>query len=193
MDRQPDEALRSVNKERITRVICWAVVAVVAAFTFQASVGSNVVQLPQQTRVAAVLPSVLPQGWAFFTKAADSSALSVYRTEDGIENFTVAANADPSWVFGLNRSSRYQGLEITSLLQGIGEEAWTDCGAGGGVADCIRALPTAKSVENTMAMQTVCGRIAVVAEGVTEWAYRDLVDGALIPREAIELEVSCDN
>ena len=182
-----------MNKEPITRVICWAVVAVVAVFAFQASAGSNVLQLPQQTRVAAVLPSVLPQGWAFFTKAADSSALSVYRTEDRIENFTVAANADPSWVFGLNRASRYQGLEITSLLQGIGEDAWTDCTSGAGVADCIRNLPAAKSVKNTMAMQTVCGRVAIVAEGVTEWAYRDLVDGALIPREAIELEVSCDN
>lgn len=181
-----------MGKERITRVTCWAVVAVVAVYTSQASVGSNVLQLPQQTRVAAVLTSVLPQGWAFFTKAAESSALSVYRTEGGIDDFTAAANADPSWIFGLDRTSRYQGLEITSLLQGIGQEAWTDCKSGAAVADCIRALPAAKSVENTMAMQTVCGRIAIVAEGVTEWAYRDLIDGALLPREAIELDVSCD-
>ena len=57
----------------------------VAVYTSQASAGSNVLRLPQQTRVAAILPSVFPQGWAFFTKAADSAAISVYRVEGKID------------------------------------------------------------------------------------------------------------
>ncbi|WP_187977863.1 SdpA family antimicrobial peptide system protein [Mycetocola sp. JXN-3] len=182
-----------MNNSRLTRWGTWIVVAVISAYVFQANVTPNIVQLPLQSRVSQVVQSIMPQGWGFFTKPADSSIVSIYRNAAPLRDIGLGANSEVSWAFGLDRTSRYQGLEIASLLDGIEKQAWTECDSIEDATTCISGLPIAIPVLNVLERKTICGPVAFVAQGVSQWEYRRFAGEILIPREAIALEVNCGN
>lgn len=180
-------------KTRLARAICAILFGVFGLYVFQASVGPNILHLPAQSTVKPLINTAMPEGWAFFTKPADSSVLTVFaRADDGYREITSPANAEPQWLFGLNRESRYQAFESASLLVGVGKEHWTQCEKRETTVDCLERISSSTSVSNNGNLKTLCGSIGLVAEGVVPWSYRQFTDVVRIPREAIRLAVNCD-
>ena len=147
--------------------------------------------LPFQSEVSPVMQKVLPQGWAFFTKPADSEALVPYRIDAGVvKPLSVGEYAEPSNGFGFDRSKRRQGVESALLLQGIGKSSWKQCD-GAGVSVCVAAAPTVVRRVNGLPSPTLCGPLVMAAEQVTPWRWRHLRDQPRYVTEVLRLQVSC--
>lgn len=187
------------GRQRVSVPRSWIVLVSVAAvvagvYVVQENVAPNVINLPAQAALQASIQTVLPEGWAFFTKPVSSEIIYPFRAEDGgsFHSELVQPNGSPQYVFGWNRVARNQGVEITALLQGIGKTAWSDCTELDRAA-CLSAASSkgSKRVHNEMPVKTLCGQIVLSAEQTTVWAYRDLTSAASIPIESLALDVSC--
>lgn len=179
-------------KTRLTGIICAVLFGVFGLYVFQVSVGPNILRLPGQSTVKPIINTVMPEGWAFFTKPADSSVVTVFAADgDDFDEVTSPSNAEPQWLFGLNRESRYQAFESASLLVGVGQEKWTPCDEAESNVECLDRIEESTEVTNNGNLKTLCGGYGLVAEGVIPWSYREFSDDVRIPREAIRLEVNC--
>ena len=179
-------------RKRLTAIACSIVFGVFGLYVFQASVGPNILRLPAQSWVKPIVNTVMPEGWAFFTKPADSSVVTVFASgAGGFTEITAPSNAEPLWVFGLNRQSRYQAFESASLMLGVGKEQWTECSETETNLECLARVETVTAVDNTGELQTLCGRIGLVAEGVVPWSYRGFATDVRVPREALLVEADC--
>jgi antimicrobial peptide system SdpA family protein len=177
----------------------WILIATVVAvavgiYVVQENVAPNVVDLPAQAGLQANVQTVLPEGWAFFTKPVSSENIYPYRQESSGRFSAEIAQPDgsPQYVFGWNRIARNQGVEITALLQGIAKKSWTDC-TNLSRENCLSAAGRKKPivVHNRLPERTVCGQVILSAERTTVWAYRNLTSEASTPIESLALEVTC--
>ncbi|MGW5350923.1 SdpA family antimicrobial peptide system protein [Streptomyces sp. NPDC004031] len=163
-----------------------AVCAVVVLYAAQSQVPKNVVQLPGQDSVRPAAIAVLPQGWAFFTKSARSSEYEPFRWDGS--SWTSASLGRHS-EHGFDRVSRSQGIETALLLHEAGRAAPTPC-AQASLQDCLKKARVEAAVVNRTPGATLCGRIAVVAQTPTPFAWRDLLP-ARTPQSAVVLDVAC--
>ncbi|MFD6532731.1 SdpA family antimicrobial peptide system protein [Streptomyces sp. NPDC060184] len=166
-----------------TAVLC----AVVGLYVAQTQVPKNVVHLPGQKAVKPVAVAVAPQGWAFFTKSARGSEFEPFRWDGST---WASASLGRHSEHGFNRVSRSQGIETALLLHEAGRTTPTPC-ALATVQECLKKARGATTVVNRTPDPTLCGRIAVVEQKPTPWAWRDLLPTAHTPENAVLLEVSC--
>lgn len=179
-------------KRGLAKVACALLFGVTSLYVFQASVGPNIVRLPGQSALKPIANTLMPEGWAFFTKPADSSVITIYRaSETSFREATSPPNAEPVWLFGLNRESRYQAFEAATLLVGIDQKNWLPCSETESSVECLGRVSASVEVRHRGNPRTLCGNYGLVAEGVVPWSYRDLSNDIRIPREAVMLEVSC--
>lgn len=147
--------------------------------------------LPFQSEMSPAMRKIFPQGWAFFTKPADSEALVPYRLDgDSAVRMSVGEYAEPSNAFGFDRSKRRQGVESALLLRGIGKSAWQQC-AGADVGACATKAPKPVRRANTLPSPSLCGPVVIAAEKVTPWKWRCLRDTPRFVTEVVRLEVTC--
>ncbi|MEV0008723.1 SdpA family antimicrobial peptide system protein [Streptomyces sp. NPDC051840] len=163
-------------------VLCVVLVLYVA----QSQVPRNVVHLPGQESAKPVAVALAPQGWAFFTKSARSLEFEPFRlTPAGWVSASLGRHSE----HGFNRVSRSQGIETALLLHEAGKITPTPCTAGS-PQDCLAKARNASHVTNRTPDPTLCGRIAVVEQRPTPFAWRDLLP-ARTPKSAYLLDVTC--
>lgn len=161
---------------------------VVATYVLHSVVPGPVVVLPGPGQDA--VKSVVPQGWAFFTKDPRDDRFSVLReSSDGWETVPVGPNGDPRYVFGLHRYPRVQSVELHLLAETVPAEAWVSCA--GSWARCADALDASAPVRNAVAAPSLCGRLTIVRSEPTPWAWAHSVDPEQMPSTAARLDVSC--
>ena len=154
----------------------------------------SVLRLPADASAGQALRQVLPQSWGFFTRPAESPMVVPYEVTNVMEltPLSVGVNAEPQFWFGLDRTSRAQAVEISLLLKGIPQQEWAACT--GDVRACAEDWRTEvadRVVVNEYEKRTVCGRVAMVAEAVTPFAWRSLEPDERIPQEILILDVKC--
>lgn len=196
----PEPAPASVPvRARASRRACLVitlVLLVVGLYDVKAHVPANILALPGRAASVEVMNSLLPQGWAFFTRSPREAGLRVYPVRDGaLGGHAQPANAEPGNLFGLDRDSRSQGTEIGLLNAAVPDEAWVACEGPRDV--CLPAALEAAlagdlpSIVNTSLVQTICGPVVLSGEEPTAWAYRDLVDDRWRSVEYAAVEVTC--
>lgn len=164
-------------------VLCVVVVLYVA----QTQLPKNTLSLPGQKVVKPVAVTVAPQGWAFFTKSARSPEFEPFR-RDG--STWASASLGRHSEHGFDRISRSQGIETALLLHEAGKAPRTACELSP-VQECLEKTRVSTAVTNRTPDPTLCGRIAVVEQRPTPWAWRDLLPATRTPQSAILLDVSC--
>ncbi|MFB8102747.1 MULTISPECIES: SdpA family antimicrobial peptide system protein [Streptomyces] len=168
---------------RVTAFLCAAVILYVA----QTQLPKNALSLPGQAAVKPVAVTVAPQGWAFFTKSARSPEFEPFR-KDG--STWVSASLGRHSEHGFDRVSRSQGIETALLLHEAGKVTRTPCELSA-VQECLEKARVPAAVKNRTPHPTLCGRIAVVEQKPTPWAWRDLLPDPRTPQNAVLLDVSC--
>jgi antimicrobial peptide system SdpA family protein len=136
-----------------------------------------------------VTRQIAPQGWAFFTKDAQSDYIVPFEVSDeALRDRSVPVGASASWALGFNRVGRSQGAEIATFLQGVGQDAWTSCRS----HDDCEALADEEPlrVSNLRNDATLCGDMLLIAQKPVPWEWRNLQTDAR-PQEAIHLDVAC--
>ena len=166
----------------------WALLIVYVAQSF---VPHNVLTLPGQDTARTAATVVAPQGWAFFTKNAKDPSYIPYRMTDGHwKNVSLTPHSRPANLFGFNRASRTQGVEIALMLRQPGTR-WRNCDSADSVARCLARAQHRIRVDNPSPAPTVCGRAAIVEMKPVPWAWRDLSPHHATPTRVTGWQVSC--
>lgn len=164
-----------------------AVWTVLALYVAQAHLPDNVVKLPGQASVTDASRTVLPQGWAFFTKSPRDPDMGAWtETADGWQDARLGRHAE----FGFDRASRAQGVELGVLFYEARDIEPLEC-EGRTAPACLAAAPVSAEVVNPGPSPTLCGRVGIVHESPVPFAWRDLYDTTHIVENALVLEVTC--
>lgn len=137
------------------------------------------------------LHSIVPQGWAFFTRdPREARNLAFRRAGEGWVSALWAPHARPANAFGLNRASRAQGVELGLLLSEVSSPGlWVGCEAQ--PQDCLERAQIAARVRNISPKPTLCGTIGLARQPPIPWAWLSARERIVMPSQVVKLEVAC--
>lgn len=158
-------------------------------YALHAALPFNPIRLPLETQVQVKL--WIPEGWAFFTRdPREEVTLLFTRRDDGKWlSALMGPNATISNDFGLNRASRIQGVETTSLLKKFPKSALRDCHDEPVV--CLESIPTAGSVRNLSPNPSLCGQVGIVRQSPIPWAWWASGRPIIMPSRILRIDVIC--
>jgi antimicrobial peptide system SdpA family protein len=100
-----------------------------------------------------------------------------------------APHSEPRNLFGLNRASRAQGVEMGLLRGAVREQDFTDCNEE--AADCLRRLPPGAALQNSSPDPTLCGPVGLALRAPVPWAWTRDGSTTSMPSRVVRLEVRC--
>lgn len=185
-------AVRRGEGSRVIGLVTGAALSLVALYSAQAALPNNSLNLPAQAYASHYVPTIAPQGWAFFTKSARSQELIPYQpAADGTwSESTPGTNAEPRNAFGWNRQSRTQGIELALLTARIPGDAWATCDRDLAACDKdVEKEPVA--LPNDSPSPSLCGTTLLTLERPVPYAWRDIIDEPRVTEHAVQLELQC--
>jgi antimicrobial peptide system SdpA family protein len=134
---------------------------------------------------------LLPQGWKFFTRSAREEFIKVFAkdSQGHWQSALAEANASPGNLFGLNRKSRAQGIEIGMFTTPILKEKWADCKERLDI--CMESIATAASIPNDSPNPTLCGEIVLVRQSPAPWAWSRAGRQVVMPSKCVKVNLLC--
>jgi antimicrobial peptide system SdpA family protein len=163
--------------------------ATVALYVAVAYVPTTAVSLPLYTQIRPIVRSVIPEGWAFFTRSPREERMAPYVLRDGRwTDVHAAPHAEPQHLFGLNRISRAQGVELGLLYGAVPSTAWTSC-RGTDPARCLDGSTIALTLRNLSPDPTICGDVGLVRQEPVPWAWAHST--TVMPIKYARLTVQC--
>jgi antimicrobial peptide system SdpA family protein len=170
------------------------ILAVVFVASVFAVLPRNVLSSSESDAVGGVVARFWPQGWGFFTNAPDGAGIAVYdlSPDGGLDSLLATPQGRSSNLFGLSRTARAQGPEIALVASRIRDSNWIKCDVS--ISRCINSVRSnrPRRVQNAAPDPTLCGRLVLVQEKPTPWAYRDLVTDRFRAIKAAVLQVDCN-
>lgn len=169
-----EEGAKKRNFERVVLGVVFIATAAAASIVILSYLTQSRLDLPSTPRAAPYVRVVFPQGWAFFTKSPREPELTAYQLDADsrvIQELNSGPNATPKWYFGINRTARSQEYELRYIAEVLGNVAWTQCEDGARLS-CLQDIDDpGHKIHNPFALQTICGRVALVRHTVIPWAY----------------------
>lgn len=168
-------------------LVFWTLLAV---YTVHSQLPPNALELPLESEIRFSLRSLAPQGWAFFTKdPREHRTFALIRSHDGWRLALVGPHAEARNLFGLDRRSRAQGVEI-GLLQGqVTRDAWSPCA--GRPEECLEQIAAATSLRNPSPEPSLCGTVGLVRKEPVPWAWAGVRHTVSMPGLVLRLHVQC--
>jgi antimicrobial peptide system SdpA family protein len=168
--------------------IAWATAGL---YIVHAQIPRNVLELPFEQTVRSAIPFFVPEGWAFFTRDPREPRLLPYRRgTDGIWAYAHAGpHADIRNVFGLDRISRAQGVEIGLLLGEFADTAWRTCTDAPTL--CLDDQPPSVPITNHSPAPTLCGDVGLVRQEPVPWAWARVGSETTMPSTVVRLDIRC--
>ncbi|WP_343923222.1 SdpA family antimicrobial peptide system protein [Rhodoglobus aureus] len=158
----------------------------------------NVLTSSWQRSVRPIAQTIAPEQWGFFTKSPRDENLvpCAYDATTGWKKDALFPHSQPQYLFGLNRVSRAQGLELGILYTAIVDKNWITCGELSSASlDCLAKLTTDGNeswirIRNPSPAPTICGQGALAREVPAPWAYARIGQTGTEPL-VILIDVSC--
>lgn len=164
-------------------------IVIVSAVPYSAWVGLNSFVPRDDVRI------IVPEGWGFFTRDPREPRIVPYtlNPQGEWQNANLGPHSQGRWIFGFDRRSRAQGVEIGTLFGDVPEAGWTECGDDAEPLDPPTCLDLAEpiSVHNPSESPSLCGTVALVAQEPIPWAWRDAIDTIEMPSRVLLLDVAC--
>ncbi len=164
-----------------------AIVAVWVALIVFVACGS-ITEMPLSAGVATRtrLVSILPEGWAFFTRDPRESSKSVYLRENG--HWVRHSQAQSRVWLGLKRNDRVEGAEIEKLMSLVPASKHFKCE--GSLDACLAnpKLPVARVV-NPMLVRSLAGEVVIASAQPVPWAWSAARDRVYMPSDVVKLNV----
>jgi len=165
--------------------------ATIGLYIVHSQIPRNVLELPFERALKPAIPFFAPEGWAFFTRdPREPRLLPFRRAADGTwANAHAGPHADIRNVFGLDRISRAQGVEIGLLLGEFADTAWQSCSDAPTL--CLGDLPRTLSITNRSPAPTLCGDIGLVRQEPVPWAWASVQGETTMPSMVVRLDIRC--
>jgi antimicrobial peptide system SdpA family protein len=166
-------------------LVCCALTAVL--YIGKPALPYNPISLPFEESLNTLLWA--PQGWGFFTRSPREERLTAYQFVDGRwRNPMRVPHALPRNVFGLNRVSRSQSVEMGLLLYAAKQE-WKSCADP--LMECLDHAPPPQAIRNPCGAPAICGAIVVVQRQPIPWAWLKAPKHVEMPTRLLSLDVRC--
>lgn len=131
-----------------------------------------------------------PEGWAFFTRSPQVMRTSVFEEENGKwVSASLGPQARPSNFFGMNRTSRAQGVELGLLTADLQPGNWRSCDQDPIV--CLAGAPIVGTFKNRSPHPTYCGKVGIVRQRPVPWAWQQSADKIIMPSHVVVLREEC--
>lgn len=167
--------------------LAWSGVAVYAGRTLQAT---NPLALPLERTLKPLLVTLLPQGWAFFTKSPRDVNFFIYRPRtSGWSSAYAGPLARPRNAFGLNRLSRAQGVEFGLLTRELKGASWRPCTVS--PKGCLSRYGPPVRVRNPSPQPLLCGTYGFVEQRPVPWAWARSRGEFDMPSRSLVIEAAC--
>ncbi|GCB49256.1 SdpA family antimicrobial peptide system protein [Streptomyces sp. NL15-2K] len=175
----------------------------IALYAVDSSLPTNALGLPGQNE--KVLRSLLPQGWAFFTRSPREKDVLLWQpgTTAGEWRQRSAHQGSAGEWFGARREQRARNMEMGVLLTRALEKGarWSDCEVRdaaaslpdmvGRCASATRDAPSPVRVSNGSRTPAVCGAVAFTRQEPLPWSWaRHGVDEQM-PVQVLRARVTC--
>ena len=179
---------RSLGAVLLLLGIAWGTAGL---YVVHAQIPRNVLELPFERTLKSAIPFFVPEGWAFFTRDPREPRLLPYRRgADGRWTYGHAGpHADIRNVFGLDRISRAQGVEIGLLLGDLADTAWQQCADAPTL--CLDELPRTVSITNRSPGPSLCGDVGLVRQEPVPWAWARVERETVMPSTGTRLDIRC--
>ncbi|MEE4248526.1 MAG: SdpA family antimicrobial peptide system protein [Kangiellaceae bacterium] len=136
-----------------------------------------------------VITSFFPEGWAFFTRDSRESQTLVYSIDSSslaITKFKWLQNSHYSNYFGLDKKSRYMGVELAYLLNNLKPTDWSSCREL--TREKIKTLKVTE-VENELAIKNFKGLLLIQKKEPIPWAWHKSSADIEMPSKVILINV----
>jgi len=135
-----------------------------------------------------VVRTLLPEGWAFFTRNPRERVDHLYEVRANGE--LVAGNpADERSLLGFDRKPRLRSAELAGLVSKVPESAWISCRAS--LNECLRQESPELQISITMNVPAFCGRAVIQSRTPVPWAWRKSYDSIHMPSRFVRVNVDC--
>jgi antimicrobial peptide system SdpA family protein len=165
----------------------WGVAALYALHTV---IPFNAVVLPFERDLP--VRSLTPEGWAFFTRNPREKQISAYRRVNGTwESVDIGPNGSVANLFGLDRSTHTQSVEVSALLAHVRGRDFHSCR--GTPSACLEGVPPIASFASPVPHPSLCGEVGIMSREPVPWAWSHVRPSIVMPSDTLVLEVKCHN
>ena len=183
-----NRADRALGVAAVLLALAWGVAGGYVAHT---QVPPNALDLPFENQLRPLVRVLVPEGWAFFTRnPREQRFLPFVRRSDGTwDSARAGPHAQARYLFGLDRRSRTQGVEIGLLQGAIPGAAWESCEDE--IATCLARAGPSVHLQNESPAPTLCGTVGLALQEPLPWAWSDSGADETMPSKIVRLDVSC--
>lgn len=135
--------------------------------------------------------SLVPEGWAFFTRSAREETVIPLHPDKGNFRPLIFPNAGLKSSLGFSREARIIGLELGSIVSGIPTSAWDEGRLSTRKLDYERLRPTPLIRENRAKHPRLCGSVLLERRSPPPFAWSSIRSTLDIPTSRILLEITC--
>ncbi len=137
-----------------------------------------------------VARSLLPQGWAFFTKNPREAELYLY-AQDRLGSWKSydLQIASPSKFFGLIRTNRRIYFDLGKVSQEIPDKAWADCTSR--PENCFDSERELISLTAPESLAQLCGPVGLVVRKPVPWAWYKSRPSTVVKSKIVRLNLLC--
>lgn len=167
-------------------LLAWAAIAALAVYP---SLPDGPLNLePEDKDGLPTVRLILPEGWNFFTRNPREQDILLFQKKRSTWKSAIRGpHGRPSNLFGLDRSSRSQGLEYAMLLRQI--SSWEECG--GAIPRCLDTVAVADTLINPSPQATLCGAVGFARREPIPWAWSRSSDTIHMPSKVARASVRC--
>ena len=134
------------------------------------------------------LQTTLPQGWAFFTRSPIEQSLNIYQINNKTYENINFKSGDLKFIFGANKSSRMQMVELGALLNVIPDSIWLQ---NKGTIKDLKIIDTIPPFEivNKSIFKSIKGLIILEKTDPLPWAWCSSKNTIKMPSQFVYLNV----
>lgn len=132
--------------------------------------------------------SLIPQGWAFFTKDPQEAELVTYRASAEDQYRPVMVRNERSWMtFNFSRYGRFQAREYGFIAESIPKDLWIECKKD--FEKCVKESKTYQ-YHNRTVIRSFCGSYLFSMEPPVPWAWSKRE--VFMPRKIVKVHSVCE-
>lgn len=180
---------------RLPRIVVSSAVALITVTVGFVSLPSQVYAPRGWNEAIQSVQSVIPQGWAFFTRdPREATVIPFTESGGGWVNVNRGPNAQPEYAFGMNRESRLTEFDTEGISAAAGDDVeWFECSS----FDHSECIEEAEGEREPVEVSTsgwdlrLCGPVALVKEEPVPLSFGRL--GGQPELSAILFDVECES
>jgi sporulation delaying protein A len=164
-------------------VVTWALLLL---FVARGSIPDSPLRLGNRERMG--LLSVLPEGWAFFTRNPREPMPTLYVERDGRWIPREGHSRLGNWL-GIKRSGRGEGVELGQLLASVPKSAHLHCEGELNACLATHDLPAVHVVDSAR-VKSLSGEIIVAEAEPVPWAWSGARANIHMPADIVKIDVT---